>query len=293
MSIPIKEYYILLETQDSNKVYNIVPFSYSTYKSFSLTNNELDFVKRSISMVLEPLKSDISFGYLLNQIQKDDYLVVRSNDFLPAVFTSDGILVINFSVLSNENVSMIPTKVLITLFLYSFYLRKTVELALKNKLYGLEGLVSEFFYSLFVKLFRKKQGLVGFDELLKQLKFFCSLYVFVSLFGYEYDKKLVLKLASACMVDPTKLKLDYDLSDPREFFKCLNDNSIMSISSMLFTSELVQRFDVYSIVTFEDVCRFIAHTISVGGSSLLFSKRWLEIRSDVLQKIIQYIKNIK
>jgi len=288
MSIPIKQYYYLM-SDEHDKVYNILPYNYSICRAKSVQPSYKNYMINIILTIIKEYEKRPIFDFIENRLNRDDYLIVLMDEqILPAFFTSDGYLCINISILGTNLLTM-DSKSLFTLFLHGFILRECMILAKTDKFKAIEYDISDFFYAVLIKLFRKKQGLAVSDKLMKDLRFLCALYTLVSLFGYDMNNQTINKISSALYYKPTDLKLNYDFSNPIEFFDCIRYNNIMSISSNIFVYEVVRRFDEYSVAIFEDVCRFVSMctTLYLTGSSL-FSGFWTQIRKDIIDKVSNF-----
>lgn len=268
--------------------YNILPLSLYEIEPFLVSEKENNYLRENI---LTPLvNKNYNFkSFVLDRFYKGDFYFVLFRKYIfPAFLNKEGILFIN---LLNKGISDIFSHNVIDLYsycLYGFILEKSIKN--RKRLEGTEILVSNYIYSVFVRLFQKVSGLLSSEKLLINLLYFVFLYVHVSFFGYPNNDKTKKLISGYTLVDYKKLNTDFDFSSIDGLFEALNKNNIIKLSSYVFYNKIVNRFDVYSIPIFEDLSRFFS-TIgvsSIKGNSVV-STDWYRINIDIYKKIIDFL----
>jgi len=159
---------------------------------------------------------------------------------------------------------------------------------------------SNYFSSIFMRLFGKQYGLLGsFARQIPKMRFLTNLYVLDSFFGIK-GLPAYKKAATASAFDYKEISDNlsgYDFSNINYFIKALSDFGVMpNISRHLFAQKLLNFFKLEGMPAFEDCSRLIATiaTSDIKGSYVvptIFSKynekeygKILEISRSIFKK---------
>ena len=206
---------------------------------------------------------------------------------LPGFVTSKGLGVVNLSVLPVKSLTDYSPSDIFALFLYVLSLRVfTIKKPFKA---GTESNVAGMFFSIFMKLFGKRAGLIGsFKHLIPKLQFLIYLYVEVSMMGLPQTESLKNRIGSIMYIDPKELKLDYDFSSTTEFLRAINENNVIPISENKFSSMIISTGGIASLPMFEDLSRFYATILACGVPNSQFSYFWAKINTNLFGKLTEY-----
>jgi hypothetical protein len=288
----IKEKFELIY-RGSDEVYNIVPLSKSTIRAYEIDKEDkehLQMLGKSFSRIKKHPSSDI-----VDANMKDVVFVKLPIYPLPGFVTKDGLAVANLSVIPVTLITDYTTSDIYSLLLYAISLKQYI--VKKPFSPGNEINIANMIFSIFMKLFGKKSGLIGsFKHLIPKLQFLIFLYVSVSFMGFEQTNTLIKKIGTTLYMNPDELKLDgYDFRRVRDFLAAINDNEIISISENKFSSQIVATAGMSSLPMFEDISRFFA-TILVSDipGTTQFSGFWSKVNTALFQKLVYIgLSNLK
>jgi len=289
--IPIIKPVFTSLTDQKESAYNILPYEYYSIKQYQLEEHEEDLLYKTMDVVFK--KRTLNFSeFVKKRLQKRDYYFVFYRKYIfPAFITKDGVLCINLGNKGKTDVSVLSSIDLYSYCLYGFILEKCFEYP--EKFVNFETLISNFLFSLFVKIYRKKSGLLGFDKLLSELYYLITLYTFVNYYGYPNDDTTKKKIANMLILNINDLKLDYDFSTLEGLFKALGANNIINASVFTFYNIIANRFCIYSLPLFEDFTRFFSTlTTSSISSNSVISTNWYSVNPDVYKKTLSLLNNI-
>jgi len=279
----IKNKFELIYRTDGN-VLNVVPLSRGTLKAYEVDKNDF----RHLQILAE------TFGRLkghpANRIVTDgsrNLIVVNMPSYpLPAFTTKNGLAVVNLSVLSAKLLTDYSASDIYSLFLYALSLNNFV----KRKPFkpGTESNVSGMIFSVFMKLFGKKSGLIGsYKYLIPKLQFLIYLYVSVSMMGISDNENTRKRIASTVFIDKNELKLDYNFESTKDFLKSINDNEIIPISQIKFSTSIISIGGVSSLPMFEDISRFFAAILASTVPNSQFSYFWAKVNQNLFNVLVE------
>lgn len=252
--------------KSSGDVLNVPNISKSTLKAFKIP---LEDSKHLVGVVKAFGRSR---NYSTNKIIDDNLskcIIVNMPDYPICGFVTKGnYSVINTSIFSYSNVTDIPPGDMYVMFLYVSSLRKYFE---KKPFKNADELVANMIFSIFMKLFGKKSGLIGaYRDLIPKLQYLIRLYVQCSMLGMKNDELLRKKLGGVFFIDYRSLNLDYDFSSILGFLKAVRNNDIIPISENRFSTSIINVSNISNLPMFEDIGRFFATILcsNIKGNSL-------------------------
>jgi len=287
----VKKQFELITTK-AGAVHNIVPIPKSTLAAFKVDKDDYNHLMGQISIFTKyrpHITSNIVNKYL-NKCQ-----IVRMEDYpLPGFVSELGEPVINLSAMSTTtgvdyNQFDIYSMAIYAISLYLYTSKKNIR---SDNII----IVSSMIFSIFMRLYGKKSGLIGsYSYLIPKLRFLIELYVSCSMFGSEPSEKLKQKIANSLYLKYTDLKLDFDFTSVSGFLTSINENSVISLSQHTFSSLMINRGGVVSLPIFEDISRFFATIMatSVYGTSVFaipFSKFNKSLYPKLLSVGMSYLK---
>lgn len=265
-------------------VLNVVPLSRGTLKAYEIDKNDF----RHLQILAE------TFGRLkghpANKVVSDNsknLIVVDMPSYpLPAFITKTGLPVVNLSVLPAKLLTDYSASDIFSLFLYALSLQTfVIKKPFKS---GTEASVSGMIFSVFMKLFGKKSGLIGsYKHLIPKLQFLIYLYVSVSMMGISDNENTRKKIASTVFIDKEEMKLDYDFSSTKDFLKAINDNEIIPISQIKFSTAIISTGGISSLPMFEDLSRFFATILASTIPNSQFSYFWAKVNQNLFNKLVE------
>lgn len=268
----------------SGGVYNVVPLTRGTLRAYEAAPEDYSHVQslvRAYSRMKRHPAGKIIEKYI------DSCVIVNMPSYpLPGFVTRKGLAVVNLNPLASAIITDFTPFDIFSLFLYTISLRAfTVKKPFKK-----DNMISVYLmiFSIFMRLFGKKAGLIGsYAHLIPKLRFLIMLYVGVSMFGLSQDDKTKQRLASTLYIDYKELKLDYDFTSVKDFLKAINENNIISLSEHTFSTFMINRAGISSLPVFEDASRFYATMIaSTIYGSTLFSGFYHKANSSLYPKIV-------
>jgi len=265
-------------------IYNIVPLAKSTLKAYAVDKEDfkhLLILVKSFSRIKRHPASK------LIEHKADTLTVVNLPTYpLPGFVTSKGVGVVNLSVLPVKSLTDYSPSDIFALFLYVLSLRSYVTK--KPFKTGTESNVAGMLFSIFMKLFGKRAGLIGsFKHLIPKLQFLIYLYIEVAMMGVAQTESLKKRIGSIMYLDPDELNLDYNFGSTTEFLKSINDNSIIPISENKFSSMIISTGGIASLPMFEDLSRFYATILASGVPNSQFSYFWAKINTNLFGKLTE------
>ena len=279
----IKNKFELIYRTDGN-VLNVVPLSRGTLKAYEIDKNDF----RHLQILAE------TFGRLkghpANRIVTDgsrNLIVVNIPSYpLPAFITKNGLPVVNLSVLPAKLLTDYSASDIFSLFLYTLSLNNFVKREPFKP--GTESNVSGMIFSVFMKLFGKKAGLIGsYKYLIPKLQFLIYLYVSVSMMGIPDNENTRKRIASTVFIDKNELKLNYDFGSTKDFLKSINDNEIIPISQIKFSTAIISTGGVSSLPMFEDISRFFATILASTVPNSQFSYFWAKVNQNLFNILVE------
>lgn len=267
----------------SGEVYNVIPLSRSTLSAFEISKSDYDYIVNLVQTFAR-VKGHITQNIVINNAKK--CVVVKMPDYpLPGFMTTTGLPVVNLSVLPVTMVTDYSLTDMYSMFLYTISLKAY----LSNKPFkkGHDINVANMYFSIFMKLFGKKSGLIGaYKDLIPNLKYLIHLYTSCSLMGIEDNSTLRRKISADLYMDPSNLKLDYDFRSTIEFIKAINSNDIIALSEYKFSSSIVNIAGTPFLPVFEDISRFFATILAsdIPGNSQ-FSYFWARVNKVLFEKL--------
>lgn len=268
----------------SGKIQNIVDISESTLKAYQFSKEESLYIRNLISVTLRTKK--YAFG---DFVYKDLDRVIFINlplYPLPGFLTASGMGVVNTHPLSGRDVVDYSTADVLCATTYTVALRRYV----RKKPFNKDNInsISDMFFSIFMKFFGKKSGLIGsYKHLIPYLRFLINVYVSVGMIGLEQNTKLYDRVSSEYLMDYSELDLDYDFSSIVGLLRCINKNNILSISENTFSTDVINRIGISALPMFEDVSRFFSTILacSVVGNAI-FSGQLKKINISLFDRLL-------
>jgi len=265
-------------------VLNIVPLSRGTLKAYEIDKNDF----RHLLILAE------TFGRLKGHPAKNiigdgakELVVVDMPAYpLPAFVTNRGIPVVNLSVLPAKLLTDFSASDIFSLFLYTLALQK---FAIKKPFRpGTEANVAGLIFSVFMKLFGKKSGLIGsYKHLIPKLQFLIYLYVSTAMMGISDTDSTRRKIASLIFIDVGDMKLNYNFRSTKDFLKAINDNEIIPISQIKFSTSIISTGGLASLPMFEDLSRFFATILASTVPNSQFSYFWAKVNQNLFNKLVE------
>lgn len=265
-------------------IYNIVPLSTSTLSAYAVNKNDfkhLQMLAKSYSRVKQhPANKMIDE-------RAESLMVVNLPTYpLPGFVTSKGLGVVNLSVLPAKLITDYSPSDIFALFLYVLSLKAFI--AVRPFKSGTEANVSGMIFSIFMKIFGKKAGLIGsFKHLIPKLQFLIYLYVAVSMMGEKQNDSLIQKVGAIMYTDPKELNLNFNFASTIDFLKAININNIIQLSENKFSSTIISTGGLASLPMFEDLSRFYATILASGVSNSQFSYFWAKVNTNLFGKLTE------
>ncbi|MCK5018461.1 MAG: hypothetical protein KAS32_15485 [Candidatus Peribacteraceae bacterium] len=282
-----KEFELVYKT--GGNVYNIVPLAPSTLKAYQVSKEDANYLYGLINVYSRTRKHKLSS---LVEFNFNKCMIVHLPTYpLPGFITDKGVPVVNLSILPVKMISDYAPADVFALFLYTLCL----AIFLKNKPFkkGAEMNVSNMFFSVFMRLFGKKAGLIGaFSNLIPKLQFLINYYTSVSMMNAPQDESTQRKIAAALFVNYKELDLSDDFSSSIGFLKSINKNDIIPMSENKFSTSIINSGGIISLPMFEDMSRFFATiaATSVSGNSA-FGFFWQRVNTTLYNKLLEYSLN--
>lgn len=279
----VKDKFELVYT-NSGEVINILPFSKSTLVGLEVEKTYYDFLSNLV-MVFSKTKNFTTLTEIIQNNLKSVKIINLPSYPLPGFITKDGIPVINLSVLPKGTLIDYTASDIFVLFVYAISLK--IFMITKPFNIGTEINIINMYFSIFMKLFGKKAGLIGsYKNLIPTLRFLIEIYVKVSLMGYKQNKVLFDQISNSLFINYSNIKLDYDFTKISEFIKSINDNGIIPISINKFSNVTANTIGLYSLPIFEDVSRFYSTMLVSKIPNTIFSYYPIKVNSVLSAKII-------
>ena len=273
-------------------VYNTLSLSIGTLSAYKLNNNDIDHL-RGLVKVYSRVKPHPSTNFVMNNIE-NVFPVDMEIYPLPGFVTVKNVPVINVNSIASPVITDYSASDIFAMFLYSLALQSYIG---KKKLPDtLEEHVSAYIYSIFMKLFGKKSGLIGaYRSLQPKLRFLIGLYVHIGMFGNPMNQKAIGKLSASLYFDPKDVNINFDFSSTVEFIRSLKANNIIQISENKFSTTIINMGGVTSLPMFEDVSRLFATAVAstISGNSI-FPSIWSKVNNKLFNKLVYFgIRGLK
>jgi hypothetical protein len=253
---------------------NIFDFPQATIDSFKIDADDHDVFVSSVKLFYSKAKSSKQFTTKYVEFHLDNnfkYIdIIRYAQYpLPAVFNKQTKrCILNLSALGKRSISNVGIRDIYTMVVYG-HICSYLSAGVKLPEDGADPF-AEYVIQMLLKIFSKKYGLTGsYVDLIPQLRFFTSCYVYVSFFGIEKDAA-IQKASYFSKVDPKQLKVDlskYDFTKINDFLQAMSDNEVTpGLNTYRFLETMIRNFGTMNLPIFEDVMRFssvmVASTIN-------------------------------
>ncbi|MCK5018600.1 MAG: hypothetical protein KAS32_16185 [Candidatus Peribacteraceae bacterium] len=282
-----KDFELVYKT--GGNVYNIMPLAPSTLKAYQVSKEDANYLYGLINVYSRTRNHKLSS---LVEFNFNKCMIVRLPTYpLPGFMTDKGIPVVNLSVLPVKMISDYAPADIFALFLYTLCL--TIFLKHKPFKKGVEINISNMFFSVFMRLFGKKAGLIGaFSGLIPKLQFLINYYTSVAMMNAPQDESTQRKIAAALFVDYKELDLTNNFGSSIGFLKSVNKNDIIPMSENKFSTSIIGSGGIVSLPMFEDMSRFFATiaATSVSGNSI-FGFFWQRVNTTLYNKLLEYSLN--
>ena len=152
----------------SGDVYNVAPLSSSTLKAYELNKDEGNHI-RTIVNSFSKAKRHAASSIVSKEL--DSLILIKMDSYpLPGFVTNRGQGVVNLSVFPVKMVTDYMPSDMFSLFLYIIALKNFINK--KPFKAGTEANISGMIFSIFMKLFGKKSGLIGsYGHLIPKLQY--------------------------------------------------------------------------------------------------------------------------
>ena len=275
----------------SGEVYNVLPINHVSLKPFEVEPEDAQYIKNLVRMYTKMRKA-LGYEYVLSNLDKCHILNLEEYP-LPAFINTEGNCYCNIAVLPYPNMSEMTTTDAYAIFLYAL---SNYDYSTKGKISDdSEEYISQYIFSVFMKMFGKKSGILGsYGNMIPKLHFIIKLYVHVSMFGNEDTIPARNRIANLLMTDYDTLRLDnFDFNSIDSILKCINNNNIIPLSGNSFSTEVVKYGGISSLPMFEDVSRFMATmlTSTISGNNLI-TTYWQKVNPNLSNKLL-YIADAK
>jgi hypothetical protein len=256
---------------------NIFDFPQATIDSFKIDEDDHDVFISTVKLFLSKAKSSKQFTSKYVEFHVDNNFkyvdIIRYNQYpLPAVFNKQTKrCVLNLSALGKRSISNVGVRDIYTMVVYGHvcsYLSSAVQIPED----GADSF-AEFMIQMLLKIFSKKYGLTGsYVDLIPQLRFFTSYYIYNSFFGIEKNNA-IQKASYFSKVDPKQLKIDlstYDFTKISDFLKAMSDNEVTpGLNDYRFLETMIRNFGTMNLPIFEDIMRFSSVMVasSINGNT--------------------------
>lgn len=281
----VKEKFELFYAKDQ-EVYNVPRLTRSSLSAYQIPKNDFDYLVDLINVYSRTKKHNLG-EYVLNNAKK--MICVKIDSYpLPGFVTKGGLGVVNLSVLPVEFISDYNSGDIYAMFLYTMCLQSFV----RNRPFGngIEQDVANMLFSIFMKMYGKKSGLIGsYQDLIPRLVFLTQLYCFVSMMGHRQSDDLYHKISSNIYRDVSDLNLNFDFRSTNEYLRAINENRIIPISGNKLSIELLKYAGISGLPVFEDMSRFFATMVAsnVSGNGQ-FSFFYYKVNKQLYGKLLNF-----
>lgn len=267
----------------SGDVYNVAPLASSTLKAYELEKDEYDHLRMMVNSFSKAKRHPAS-----NIVSKElnSLILVKMDSYpLPGFVTNRGQGVVNLSVFPVKMITDYMPSDMFSLFLYTIALKNFINK--KPFKAGTEANISGMIFSIFMKLFGKKSGLIGsYGYLIPKLQYLIYLYVSVAMMGLPQNESTKKKIAAITYTDKDDLDLNYDFKSTSEFLKSINNNNIIPMSENKFSTTIINMGGIASLPMFEDTSRFFATLMACGIPNSQFPPTWVKINPNLYGKLV-------
>jgi len=281
--VKIKEKFELI-TARGGSVYNVVPLRKGTLKAYEISREDYTYLV-NLARTYGRTKGHVASKIIDDHMKK--CIIVNLDVYpLPGFVTKSGDAVINLNALPGNLITDYSTSDIFALFLYTLSLR--TFMGGKSIGTGVEANVAAMYFSIFMKLFGKRAGLIGaFDYLIPKLNFLIWLYVHAGILGLPITDSAKTKIASGLLVSYSDLDLNYNFESITDWLRCVNSNGILSISRQKFSSMIMSFAGINALPIFEDVSRLYSTILaSTVSGNTQFSKVWMKINPPLFNKFV-------
>lgn len=266
-------------------VFNIVPLNSRALNTYAIPKEDTEYLKNLVRMYIRTRSSTVGTDFVLRNMDK--CVPIRIDDYpLPAFMSRDRTPYVNLNVLQQTTTTDFAPPDIYAIYLNSLvlsYLQIKQPITLSSELD-----VSNYIYSVFMKLFGKKSGLLGsYKDLIPKLRFLVSLYVRCGMFGEQDTDRARKQIAASLYTSFDDLKMDYDFSSTNDFIKCIRDNQIIPLSTIKFSQQIVRIGGPQSLPIFEDNSRFFSTLIcSLVSGNAVYTSFWSKMPGTLYKKIV-------
>jgi len=291
----IKDKFSLLK--DLPNILNLSKSVINTYK--------IEGGPRKIFVILKLMENRINhftkepIMNMLSDIRKRERLGVVNipNYLLPVTYNkpTNGVI-INVTAIGSDDLSRHDPKNIYAILVYGL-----IFSVLATKKYNIDAkyfsTISNFFVSIFIRLFGKDYGLLGiYSTEIPKLKFLTNCYILNSFFGIKGNNAYRLSGASASF-DYKDIETElnkYDFYEIKDFIQALNSLKVMpGINRYIFSSKVLRLFGYGFLPALEDISRLmsIITTSSLSGTNVVptFISKYNETEYN---KLMEISKNI-
>jgi hypothetical protein len=270
----------------SGEVYNVLPLSMSTISAYKMGDSDVEHLN-GLVRVYSRVKNHPATNFVNNHLEKVIPIDMEMYP-LPGFVTKSGIPVINVNAISSPVITDYSASDIFAMYVYTLALHQYINISPLPDM--LEEHVSAYIYSIFMKLFGKKSGLIGaYRSLQPKLRFLIGLYVHIGMFGHTMNDKATGKLAASLYFDPRGLNLNFNFESTVDFIRSLKANNIIQISENKFSTTIINMGGVTSLPMFEDIPRLFATVLAstISGNSL-FSGIWSKVNNKLFNKLVYF-----
>jgi len=275
---------------------NLFSLNQETINSFKL-DDEMKYVAiSSLDLFLKKNKNHFFYDIMMKQIDRKfenfDFVYIKKYP-LPATFntvTKKGI--INFAVYNRKNLLNVNPRDIYTIILYC-YVFSLFTFILPKK--DLQRHISEYIFSILMKIYAKKYGLVStFENEIPKLRYLINYYINISFFNIEKNQTQILasKFSSYRKEDFRVDLDDYNFKSVKDFIRVLSDvNVFPGLNEYLFLNTMINRLLLHNVCVFEDIVRFLTIlAASSVNSNILCPVIFQFFNKSIYNEILLYIE---
>jgi hypothetical protein len=108
-----------------------------------------------------------------------------------------------------------------------------------------------------------------------------------AMMGEPNDDRTRKRIASLIFLDINDLKLEYDFNSINEFLKALNENEIIPISLIKFSTAIISIGGMSSLPMFEDMSRFFSTILASTIPNSQFSYFWARVNQNLYNQLVE------
>jgi len=266
-------------------LYNVVPLRAGSLKAFEISKSDQEHVKNLVK-IYGRSKNHFAEKIINSQISKCKVINFPRYP-LAGFMNKDKQMYVNVGTLPASLPSDYTPADVYSIFLYTIALGGFIKKQPFSD--SVEEHVSAYIFSVFMRVFGKRAGLIGsYKNLIPKLRFLIYYYVHIAFFGFrdtdKERKKISLRTGFSDFEDTI---LDFDFANTKGFIKSINDNKLIPLSENVFSSKIIRMGGVNVLPLFEDLSRFFAIFLAVTVSgNTVFGTYLPKINNELYNKLV-------